>query len=76
MSTRIVLAQINLTVGDLERNATKILEALAAAQAVQPDLVLFPEMTLSGYPPEDLLLKPGFYEACEKVLAMPAQGVR
>jgi len=69
MSTRIVLAQINLTVGDLEGNAAKILEAVTTAQAVQPDLMLFPEMTLSGYPPEDLLLKPGFYEACEKVLA-------
>lgn len=65
---RYVLAQINTTVGDLQGNARRILAALAEAQAYAPDLVIFPEMTLSGYPPEDLLLKPGFLEAAERVM--------
>ncbi len=65
---RFVLAQINTTVGDLEGNARRVLVALAQAQHYAPDLVIFPEMTLTGYPPEDLLLKPGFLEAAEQVM--------
>ena len=60
---RIALAQINLTVGDIEGNATKIKAYLARARAQQANIVLFPELTLAGYPPEDLLLKPGFAAA-------------
>lgn len=60
---RIALAQINLTVGDIEGNAAKIKANLARAREQQANIVLFPELTLAGYPPEDLLLKPGFAAA-------------
>ena len=57
---RVALAQINTTVGDLDGNAAKILEYMQRAKAVGADVVAFPEMALTGYPPEDLLLKPQF----------------
>ena len=60
---RIALAQINSTVGDITGNAAKMITYLGRAQAVQANLVLFPEMSLPGYPPEDLLLKPDFTAA-------------
>ena len=53
-------AQLNLVVGDLEGNATRILTAYEQADAAGCDLVAFPELTLTGYPPEDLLLRPAF----------------
>ncbi len=62
-SLRIALAQINLTVGDIQGNTAKVRDYLARARAQQARLVLFPELTLAGYPPEDLLLKPGFAAA-------------
>ena len=56
---RIALAQLNLLVGDIEGNATKIIEtANLARDQHQADVVVFPELTLCGYPPEDLLLRP------------------
>ncbi|MEW6324845.1 MAG: NAD+ synthase [Nitrospirota bacterium] len=57
---RVGLAQINCTVGDLSGNVKKIAEAVKAARAQGVELLAFPEMTIPGYPPEDLLLKPGF----------------
>lgn len=60
---RLALAQINTTVGDLHGNVAKIKLYLEQARAVQANIVLFPELTLAGYPPEDLLLKPGFASA-------------
>ncbi len=57
---RIALAQINPVVGDLEGNLRLILENVAQAAQTGADLVCFPELALTGYPPEDLLLKPGF----------------
>ncbi|NLE45867.1 MAG: NAD+ synthase [Chloroflexi bacterium] len=60
---RIALAQINTTVGDLDTNAQKIRVQIDHARDVGADLVLFPEMGITGYPPEDLLLKPSFVEA-------------
>lgn len=60
---RLALAQINTTVGDLPGNAAKVKEYLDKARSDGVDLVLFPELTLAGYPPEDLLLKPGFAAA-------------
>ena len=57
---RIALAQLNPTVGDLDGNLAKILEAYDAAEAVGCDIVAFPELAITGYPPEDLVLKPGF----------------
>ncbi len=59
-SLRIALAQVNPKVGDLSGNAAKILDYMERARSVGADLVCFPEMTLPGYPPEDLLLKPSF----------------
>jgi NAD+ synthase (glutamine-hydrolysing) len=60
---RLALAQINTTVGDLEGNRTLVLERLEEARAADADLVLFPELAVTGYPPEDLLLRPGFIRA-------------
>jgi NAD+ synthase (glutamine-hydrolysing) len=57
---RLLLAQYNLFVGDVDGNATRILAAAAAGAAAGVDLVLLPELALSGYPPEDLLFHSGF----------------
>lgn len=60
---RIALAQINPTVGDFEGNLKKIIEYTMRAAEYNADLVCFPEMSITGYPPEDLLLKPSFIKA-------------
>src|SRR3984957_17145470 len=60
----IALAQIASVVGDIEGNLGRLREARAEAAALGADLVLAPELYLSGYPPEDLVLKPAFQEAC------------
>jgi len=65
---RIVLAQIDTTVGDLAGNLDRIREALAEAETLRPDLVAFPELAITGYPSEDLLLKPGFLADAERAL--------
>ena len=65
---RLALAQINTVVGDLEGNRDRILARLEEARAAQADLVLFPELAVTGYPPEDLLLRPGFVRAAERTL--------
>src|SRR5260370_30801716 len=57
---RVALAQINVTVGDLEGNAEKMLASMRQAHEAGAHIVRFPELALAGYPPEDLLLKPGF----------------
>lgn len=57
---RIALAQINCTVGDLSGNVRKIEDSLRQAQEMGADIVCFPELAITGYPPEDLLLKPKF----------------
>ncbi len=57
---RVSLAQIDPVVGDLEGNAERIIEAVRRATEERADLVVFPELAVTGYPPEDLLLKPGF----------------
>ena len=57
---RVALCQINTTVGDLDGNVDRVLAALADAEARGADLAVFPELAMTGYPPEDLLLKPGF----------------
>ena len=57
---RLALAQINPTVGDLAGNVAKILAAYDRAEAEGCDIVAFPELAITGYPPEDLVLKPGF----------------
>lgn len=63
---KIAIAQINPTVGALEENAQKIIRALK----IDADLVLFPEMALTGYPPQDLLLMPAFVQAATEALEM------
>src|ERR1700688_1147828 len=60
----ITLAQLNPTVGDVAGNAAKARVARAQARADGSDLVVFPELFVSGYPPEDLVLKPAFQSAC------------
>ena len=75
---KIAIAQINCTVGDLVGNAGKIAEYAKRAKAQGAAILLTPELGLCGYPPEDLLLRDGFYQACEKVLrdlALQAQGI-
>jgi NAD+ synthase (glutamine-hydrolysing) len=65
---RIALAQLNTVVGDLVGNREKILASLADARAAGADLVVFPELAVTGYPPEDLLLRPGFLRAARATL--------
>jgi NAD+ synthase (glutamine-hydrolysing) len=65
---RIALAQVNPTVGDLEGNLAKLLDAYDRAAAAGCDLVAFPELSTTGYPPEDLVLKPGFVADNRRVL--------
>jgi NAD+ synthase (glutamine-hydrolysing) len=65
---RLALAQINTVVGDLDGNRDRILARLDEARAEGSDLVLFPELAVTGYPPEDLLLRPGFIRAARRTL--------
>jgi NAD+ synthase len=64
----ITLAQLNPTVGDVAGNAAKARGARARAQADGADLVVFPELFIAGYPPEDLVLKPAFQSACRAAI--------
>ncbi|MFL6354905.1 MAG: nitrilase-related carbon-nitrogen hydrolase [Bryobacteraceae bacterium] len=68
MDIRLALAQINSRVGDLAGNRDKILAFIENARQVDADLVVFPEMAITGYPPEDLLLKPDFIEWAGRML--------
>ncbi len=65
---RLALAQINAVVGDLKGNRTKILSSLSDARDAGADLVVYPELVITGYPPEDLLLRPGFIRAAHASL--------
>ncbi len=73
---RVALAQINCTVGDISGNVRKITQALDAAQEEKADLVAFPELAITGYPPEDLLLKPQFVQDNLKALRKVAAKCR
>ncbi len=68
-SLRVAAAQLNPTVGDLSHNAAKVIAAIDEATARGCDLVCFPELVLTGYPPEDLLLKDGFIADVQAALA-------
>ena len=72
-SFRLALAQINTTVGDIPGNTAKILDYLERARQAHADLVAFPELAITGYPPEDLVLRPAFLKdnlaAMETVVA-------
>ncbi len=65
---KVNLAQINSTVGDFSGNCAKILTSVKQARSDGFDMVIFPEMALCGYPPEDLLLKPAFFKDLKKYL--------
>jgi NAD+ synthase (glutamine-hydrolysing) len=73
---RVSLAQINPTVGDIEGNARRIIDGIAQARAVGADLVAFPELVITGYPPEDLLFKSAFIEANLAALADVTKAAR
>src|SRR5216110_1584586 len=60
---RVALAQVNVTVGDLQNNTQTILACMQRAYKAEAHIVCIPELALTGYPPEDLLLKPGFVAA-------------
>src|SRR3989442_9826609 len=66
---RVGLAQVNPTVGDIDGNTSRVLEWLARARGLGCDLVAFPELIVTGYPPEDLLFKSAFIEANRRALA-------
>jgi NAD+ synthase (glutamine-hydrolysing) len=65
---RLALAQLNTTVGDLDGNRERIVEAISEAGRAGADLLLVPELAVTGYPPEDLLLRPGFLRAAAESL--------
>ncbi|HMU56503.1 MAG TPA: NAD+ synthase [Nitrospira sp.] len=65
---RIAMVQMNPTVGDLDGNARRILRWLRESRKAKPDLVAFPELAVTGYPPEDLLLKPKFVDDNRRAL--------
>src|SRR6202795_4571913 len=73
---RVGLAQVNPTVGAIEGNARLVAGWVGRARAAGCDLVAFPELTLTGYPPEDLLFKPAFIEANLRALADVAKQSR
>jgi NAD+ synthase len=64
----IAVAQLNSTVGDIAGNAEKVRRARVTASAQGADLVVFPELFIAGYPPEDLVLKPAFQSACRSAI--------
>jgi len=72
---KIAIAQMNCTLGDLAGNSSKILANAALAKQQGASLLLTPELSLCGYPPEDLLLRDGFYQACHAALIRLARQV-
>lgn len=62
--------------GDMTGNLSRVRQSISAARARGADLILFPEMTISGYPPEDLLLRPGFMHQCHAVMDELIRGVQ
>ena len=72
---RIAIAQLDCVVGDIAGNAARILGAVTEARRAGADLVITPELSLCGYPPEDLVLRPAFLEACADELSRLAAEV-
>lgn len=68
-SLSIALAQLNLLVGDIEGNSERMLQTVQEQQKAGADLVMFTELALSGYPPEDLLYRDDFYQRCDTQLS-------
>lgn len=75
LSVRVACAQINCTVGDIEGNASKILNYISKAQDSGVDVISFPELAITGYPPEDLLLKQSFINDSIKKLSCIARKI-
>ena len=74
---RIAMAQFDFPVGDVAGNAARIARLIAEARdQFGADLVLFPELALCGYPPEDLLYRPAFLRDCEAAIAQVAAAAR
>src|SRR5918997_4647342 len=65
---RLALGQINTVVGDLDGNVARIVGRLREARGAGADLVLFPELAITGYPPEDLLFRPGFLREARRAV--------
>jgi NAD+ synthase (glutamine-hydrolysing) len=75
---RIALAQLNAVVGDLDGNRARILDSIREARSRGADLVVVPELAVTGYPPEDLLLRPGFVRGAHEsttAIAAAAEGI-
>src|SRR5512142_2175421 len=72
---RVALAQLNQTLGDVAANARTLLDAIDAGRRASASLVVTPELSLCGYPPEDLLLRPAFIDACAAELSALAPKV-
>ena len=70
---RAALCQLNPVVGDLSSNVERVVKALGRAEELGADVAVFPELVITGYPPEDLLLKPGFVADNQVALAKVAQ---
>jgi len=78
MPLRVAIAQINMTVGDLDGNTDKIVHYIGRAREMAADVVAFPELAITGYPPEDLLLKNGFVRRnmeCLRSIISTAKGI-
>ncbi|WP_422352536.1 NAD+ synthase [Stenotrophomonas sp. AR026] len=76
-SIRIAMAQFDFPVGDVAGNTERIIEMIGQARdEYGAELVMFPELTVSGYPPEDLLLRPGFLYECEQAMGRIAAACR
>jgi NAD+ synthase (glutamine-hydrolysing) len=73
LSVRVALAQINSTVGDLDGNTARIIEFIDKSVVQGADIVVFPELAVSGYPPEDLLLRPRFIKENQSALRRIAE---
>jgi len=76
VNLRIAVSQMNFVVGDFKYNANRVENCLKEASKFGTDLILFPELTLTGYPPEDLLLKDDFIAKNKKLLKHLASGVK
>jgi len=72
---RIAIAQINTVVGDMDGNSRKILSCIKEADSEDIDLIVFPELSITGYPPEDLLLKPYFVKENLRYLNRISRGI-
>ena len=70
---RIALAQLNVCVGDVQANLQQVQAAIQHAQAQHADLIVFPELVLAGYPPEDLLFRPDFLAQMQTTVTSLAQ---